>query len=197
MYSMQDVVIKTELVATGPIDYDSDGKVVYNLNPWLAISDGADKLIASNLTVKAEVGFDGCSVTTPSVSADLPQVFPGSFATGYAGSTPVVLSLACPHISSKIYVTLTDASTPSNRSNILSLAPGSTAKGVGLQVLKDWVPISYGPDSPAPGNPNQWFAKTSRAGAIDIPLTVRYVRTPGALSPGTVRGMATFTMSYQ
>jgi type 1 fimbria pilin len=32
---------------------------------------------------------------------------------------------------------------------------------------------------------------------MTIPLTVQYVRTDKALTPGTVRGLATFTMAYE
>jgi type 1 fimbria pilin len=58
-------------------------------------------------------------------------------------------------------------------------------------------PVAYGPDSAVVGNMNQWSVGTSTTGAMSIPLTVRYVRTAGAVTLGTVKGSATFTMSYQ
>ncbi|MEA3086947.1 MAG: hypothetical protein QOC89_4644, partial [Paraburkholderia sp.] len=140
-----------------------------------------------------------CGVTTPAVSVDLPPISADGFATigSTKGSAALKLGVNCSQAAINVNVTLTDASDVSNRSTTLGLAPGSSAAGVGLQILNGTSPVAYGPDSAVAGNPNQWFAGKSTVGAMDIPLTVRYVRTPGALMVGTVKGTATFTMSYQ
>lgn len=136
-----------------------------------------------------------CSVTTSSVDVPLPTINPGNLNTGSAGKAPFSLGLNCTQgVTAKI--TLTDASNVSNTSTTLGLAPDSTATGVGLQILSGSTPIAYGPDSAVAGNINQWTVGTSAGGPMTIPLTAQYVRT-GTVTPGTVKGIATFTMSYQ
>ncbi|MFM0044572.1 fimbrial protein [Paraburkholderia sediminicola] len=146
----------------------------------------------------AVVAASTCSVTSTSVAVTLPQAYTGRLPTAGAttGATPFNLALDCSP-GTRVNVTLTDASNASNTSTTLSLAPGSTATGIGLQVLNGSTPIAYGPDSAAAGNQNQWLAGTAAGGSMTIPLTAQYVRTPGTVAPGTVKGLATFTMSYQ
>ncbi|WP_414693365.1 fimbrial protein [Paraburkholderia madseniana] len=90
-----------------------------------------------------------------------------------------------------------DASNVSNTSSTLSLTPDSTAKGVGLQILNGTTPIAYGPDSPVAGKMNQWSAGMAAGGTMNIRLTALYIRTTVPLTPGTIKGVATFTMAYQ
>lgn len=140
----------------------------------------------------------GCAVSTPSVTVTLPKISTSNLpATGStAGNTPFALGLNC-SAGTKVNITLTDSSNPSNTSSTLGLAAGSSASGIGLQILHGSVPVSYGPDSSSAGNTNQWYAGTATGGAMSIPLSVRYLRTPGTLAPGSANGLATFTMSYQ
>ncbi|WDG89958.1 fimbrial protein [Pseudomonas chlororaphis] len=137
-----------------------------------------------------------CSINTPSIPVNLRDVSASQLqgAGTTAGDTPFTIGLTCPE-NIRLYTTLTDGSAPGNTSNQLSLAPGSTASGVQLRILQDGIARSFGPDSSAPGNTNQWFVGMSN-GAVQIPLTAQYIST-GAVTPGTVKGVATFTMSYQ
>lgn len=98
-----------------------------------------------------------------------------------------------------VYATLTDATKPDNRSNVLTLSPGSGAKGVGVEVLSGTTVLGYGPDSSALGNPGQWKAGTVFPGSsvFSIPLTAHYVQTEPVVTAGTANARATFTMSYQ
>jgi type 1 fimbria pilin len=188
-----------ELVVTGPVDFGGTSALSYDANPWLVIqpTDGsAAPLPVANLVIAATLTARSCSVTTPSVSVPLPTVFPGNFATGTVGATPFNLGVNCA-AGAKVYVTLTDASNVSNTSTTLGLAPGSSASGIGLQILNGSTPVAYGADSAMAGNTHQWLAGAAAGGPMTIPLTVQYVRTSGALIPGTVKGTATFTMSYQ
>lgn len=138
-----------------------------------------------------------CTVTTPSVSVTLPTVNASAFtSTGTTvGNTALSIGLSC-QAGANVYVTLTDATNPGNTSSNLTLASGSTATGVNLRVLNSGgAAISYGPDSAVAGNPNQWLVGAS-ASTTRIPLTAQYIST-GTVGPGTVKGLATFTMSYQ
>lgn len=152
----------------------------------LSYTAAGDRRSGSNLT---------CSIATPSIPVDLKSVTASELRdAGVAGDTPFTIGLTCPE-NIRLYATLTDGSAPGNTSDQLSLAPGSTASGVGLRILRDGTPLAFGPDSSAPGNTNQWFVDMS-SGAVQIPLTAQYIST-GTVTPGTVKGVATFTMSYQ
>ncbi|WP_447889089.1 fimbrial protein [Serratia fonticola] len=100
----------------------------------------------------------------------------------------------------KLYATMTDGSDPGNTSNILKPAEGTTASGVGVQILRNGLPISFGPDSSAFGNTNQWYIGTAGSGGSEpftIPLKARYVQTEQNMVAGSVKARATVTFSYQ
>jgi type 1 fimbria pilin len=140
-----------------------------------------------------------CSVTTPSIAVTLPPVSSSAFQRvgSTAGARNMSIDLNCPSSPVRIFITLTDSTTPTNTSSNLSLKPNSTAKGVGLQILNAGNPVNFGPDSSNAGNTNQWFVSTSNGGMVQIPLVVQYIQTGTPVAPGSVNGTATFTMSYQ
>ncbi|MDR5877346.1 fimbrial protein [Caballeronia sp. LZ032] len=203
-YFSSQVMVTVKLVVTGPVKGG-----VLTLNPT---GPGSQNVVgyfyvgmagryafrvlspsgATSITAR------GCNVTTPAVGITLPSVSPSSLSnTGaVAGNTLFSLGLNCA-AGTSVNLTLTDATTPSNTSNVLTLGSGSTASGVGLQILNGTTPIAYGPDSSAAGNTNQWSAGTASGGPMTIPLNVRYIRTANPMTPGKVAGLATFTMSYQ
>ncbi|WP_408532613.1 fimbrial protein [Paraburkholderia fungorum] len=198
-FAFNNQIFSIQLVKTGPIDLSGGNALSYNVSPWLTIqpTDGsASPFSVADLSVTATITSRSCSVTTSSVSVTLPTAFASNLATRSTGSTPFNLSLDCA-AGTKVYATLTDASNVSNTSTTLGLTPDSTAAGIGLQILNGSTPIAYGPDSAVAGTTSQWSAGTAAGGPMNIPLTVQYVRTTGALTPGTVKGAATFTMSYQ
>jgi type 1 fimbria pilin len=138
-----------------------------------------------------------CTVTTPSIGVTLPAVNASVLSPvgTTAGNTSLSIGLSC-QAGANVYVTLTDATSPGNTTSNLTLASGSTATGVKLRVLNSGgSAVSYGPDSAVAGNPNQWLVGAS-ASTTRIPLTAQYIST-GTVGAGTVKGIATFTMSYQ
>jgi type 1 fimbria pilin len=99
----------------------------------------------------------------------------------------------------RVFATFTDATLPGNRSAVLSLGSGSTAQGVGYQILRDGdIPIAFGPDSTEVGTENQ-FAVTDApiGGDVDLPLKIRYFQTDPAIVPGSANAVATITFAYQ
>lgn len=133
-------------------------------------------------------------VTLPNISnSSLP------ISGSVAGRVPFSLSFNCPDMpSSNMYITFTDNTNPGNASNILSLEPESTAKDLGLQILYQNQPVSFGPDSSAAGNTNQLWLSNMSAGYKTFYFWAQYIRlgnTP--VSAGSVVARATFTMSYQ
>jgi type 1 fimbria pilin len=100
----------------------------------------------------------------------------------------------------KLYATMTDGSDAGNTGNTLKPAEGTTASGVGVQIVRDGLPISFGPDSSASGNINQWYIGTANSGGSEvftIPLKARYVQTEQNMVAGSVKARATVTFSYQ
>ncbi|MFM0098510.1 fimbrial protein [Paraburkholderia nemoris] len=140
-----------------------------------------------------------CSVTTPSVVVPVSSANINRLTSigSTDGTGSVNIGLNC-NAGVKAYMTLTDATTPSNTSNTLTLASDSVATGVGFQLLYNDNPVSFGPDSAVAGNLNQFSVMASPAagGPVNIPFTARFIRT-GTVTPGLATANATFTMSYQ
>lgn len=146
-----------------------------------------------------------CTVTTPGVSVNLPTVSLGALSSvgTTAGDTPFPIGLSCASGAS-VYITLSDATTPTNTTSLLTLASNSTAQGIKLRILNSVGPVAFGPDSAVAGTTNQWFLGASSS-VSGVSLTVQYYRddttpsgtAPATLSAGSVHAQATFTMSYQ
>ncbi len=146
-----------------------------------------------------------CTVTTPGVSVNLPAVSLSALSSvgSTAGGTPFPIGLSCAS-GANVYITLTDATTPTNTSSLLTLASNSTAQGIKLQILNSAGPVAFGPDSAVAGTTHQWFLGASSS-VNGVTLTVQYYRddtnpagtAPATLSAGSVHAQATFTMSYQ
>jgi len=113
----------------------------------------------------------------------------------------VPLKLDCTGNVSDVFMTVTDATTPSNRSSILSLTAGSAASGIGIELSIFGKPkMSFGPDSAAIGTVNQFKvvdAADANTAEVIINFSARYVQTAARVVSGTANGAATFTMAYQ
>lgn len=161
--------------------------------------------IVTNGVINIRPQVPTCNLLTPKITVDLEKVSAGELKGIGATSLPKPLEvrLKCsggnPGTSTRMLMTLTDSANSGNRSDTLSLASGSTAKGVGIQILRgsDNTLVSYGPDSAQAGNSNQWAVGSFGNVEVTIPLRARYVRTSSDLVAGKVNGVATFTMSYQ
>lgn len=98
-----------------------------------------------------------------------------------------------------VHVTLTDATDPGNRGDVLNLRSSATATGLGVQVLRpNGQPVSYGADSPVVGNQGQFQAGSVVYGeaVFTVPLRARYVQTGRVVTPGSAGALATFTFAY-
>ncbi|MDN7632385.1 fimbrial protein [Burkholderia cepacia] len=191
LIKLNDDIYKTQL----PI-YSSGGwnvGVVSRGNPH---SKAQYQFYWNNSNGKLIIMPNTCTVTTPSVNVPLQPIAASKLnAVGVtAGDKEFNIGLNCKS-GSKVYVTLTDLTDQSNTGNQLTLTPDSSAKGVKLRILRNGQPVGYGPDSIAVGNTNQWLVGPS-ATTTSIPLSAQYIAT-GQVSGGTVKGVATFTMSYQ
>ena len=189
-------LVTAELLVTGPVS----GGVLTSL-PSLDvqfINGCGTPGLTYHVTIAAgsRIVSGSCQVTTPSVAVTLPPVMARELkAVGSArGDTPLRIGLNCTR-GANVYVTVTDATNPGNRTDRLTPAAGSMAKGVAMRLLYNGVPVAYGPDSAAGGAVNQWFVGTSDS-LTEVPLTAQYISTD-TVTPGVLKGIATFTMSYQ
>lgn len=158
----------------------------------------ADSAMLNKLSIgNATIAVSTCDVTTPSLGITLPQIAVNALRVpgATAGNTNFSIALSC-QPGANVFVTLTDATDSGNTTSNLALTGDSTASGISLRVLdSSGSPVSFGPDSAAPGTTNQWLVGPS-ANTTGIPLTAQYIST-GKVEPGTVRGRMTFTLSYQ
>jgi type 1 fimbria pilin len=143
-----------------------------------------------------------CSVTTTSVAVSLPTVSTSAFqAIGtHAGVTAFSIGLNC-EANAKPSIYMTDSASPSNTTNQLSLAPGSTASGIAVQILYQQVPVSFAPAALAYTTSNtpttSSFSIGNLSGTSIVQMQARYTKTQAVVTPGTVKAIATFTLTYQ
>jgi type 1 fimbria pilin len=202
--------IQANLVVTGQVvsgySLSSLPSVTVTFTPTggCSWSTGIANTLATSASNSAVVPIT-CTVTTPSVSVNLPTVSLSALSSvgTTAGDTRFPIGLNCAS-GANVYITLSDATTPSNSSSLLTLASNSTAQGIKLRILNNAGPVDFGPDSATAGTTHQWFLGASSS--VDgVPLTVQYYRDDtnpagtgsAALSAGSVHAQATFTMSYQ
>jgi type 1 fimbria pilin len=203
--------IQANLVVTGPVvsGYSLSGlpsvSVTFTPTGSCSWSTGITNTLPTSANNGAVVPIT-CTVTTPSLSVNLPAISLGALSTvgTTGGDTAFPIGLSCAS-GANVYITLTDVTTPTNTTSLLTLASGSTAQGIKLRILSSGVgPINFGPDSSQAGTTHQWLVGPSSA-INNIPLKVQYYRddtnpsgtAPATLSAGSVRAQATFTMSYQ
>lgn len=155
-------------------------------------------LVATIQIATTQVGVQTCTVTTPSINVDMPRTHVDDLpaVNSTSGDTNFNIGLSC-GAGVKVAMTITDASDPANTSTTLSLGHGSTASGIGYQIVNNSVPVAFGPDSAAAGTVNQFvIVPQSVSGTYSVPLSGRFIRT-GKIVPGSANAYATFTMSYQ
>jgi type 1 fimbria pilin len=202
--------IQASLVVTGPVvsGYSLSGlptvSVTFAPTGACSWSTGITNTIAASAGNSAIVPIT-CTVTTPSVSVNLPVVSLSALSTvgKTAGDTRFPIGLSCAS-GANVYITLSDATTPANTSSLLTLTSNSTAQGIKLRILNGAGAVDFGPDSAEAGTTHQWFLGGSSI-VNGVPLTVQYYRddtnpagtASAVLSAGSVHAQATFTMSYQ
>ncbi|MBB5418443.1 fimbrial protein [Paraburkholderia atlantica] len=169
--------------------------------PYFSTTVGGLNASTVSLANPVQIANQTCTVTTPSIGVSLGNVPLGRFhAVGSTSDTvPFQIGLNCAGVTTNYSITFTDNNHPANYSNVLSLASGSSASGVGIQIVKDGSPVSFGPDSSAAGNLHQMRVGSSAGSGsvVGLPFGGRYVKTGNTITAGSANGVATFTMSYQ
>ncbi|WP_137008517.1 fimbrial protein [Aquitalea aquatilis] len=168
---------------------------MYNYNSASGAYTHVQRLYTSPTTIKIQTA--SCTLNTSNINVQLPNMLPSQFpSVGTTnGTTPFNISINCPS-PVNTYMTITDNSAPTSTSDIISATNDSSAQGLGIQIRKNGLPISLGPDSSMAGNTNQFLIGNNMSGNQIIPMTANYIRTSD-INVGTIRAIATFTMSYQ
>ncbi|WP_337011326.1 fimbrial protein [Pantoea sp. AS142] len=150
--------------------------------------------------VTITVAASSCTVDTKSANVDLGTLDIRTLST--VGSTSPSgafnVTLTCDQ-NIAVNAVMTDQTTPSNSSSVVTLTGDSTASGVGVQFFYNGSgPLSMGPDSSADGTLNQFFIQTTSSAnqVLSLPFQARFIRT-GDLVPGTANALASITFSYQ
>src|SRR5262249_28672976 len=173
--------IQTNLVVTGPVvsGYSLSGlptvTVTFTPTGVCGWSTPITNTLSTSASNSAVVPIT-CTVTTPSVSVNLPIVSLSTLsAVGKtAGDTRFPIGVSCAS-GANVYITLSDTTTPPNTTSLLTLASNSTAQGIKLRMLNSAGVVEFGPDSAEAGTIHQWLLGSS--GSINgIPLTVQYYR---------------------
>ena len=89
-------------------------------------------------------------------------------------------------------VTLSDATNPSNATDMLTPSTGSTAAGVGIRIFTGSTSVTYGPTPTVLGQ-TKVSAGTSQ---VTIPLTAQYVQIAPTVGPGDVKAIAYINIGY-
>jgi type 1 fimbria pilin len=161
------------------------------------------QLTSAPIVVPPEPKPPTCSVSPGSQQVSLGNIVTSAFGAlnAEAGSGRATVSFVCAGATGgatrTIRLTLTDATSPANRSSNLSITGGSTARGVAVRMRNGATLISYGPDSNAANNPGQFLVKAGVGNeTVTLPLDVSYIRT-GTVTPGSAHATATFTVRYE
>ncbi|WMY75939.1 fimbrial protein [Buttiauxella selenatireducens] len=202
-YQQRMATVKVEFVVTGTAPGSGNLTTVPNMRLWYTESDVAGTWEQNKPLSGAASGSlssSSCSIPQKNLTVNLDDINVSDLASDGATAAPKIfnLDLTCPATDIKLALTLTDSTDPSNRTSILKPAAGSTSGGVAFQFLDGQNrPILMGPDSAIAGNTNQIVIGTTAGSPyINIPLSVRYIRT-GTITPGTLKSIATYTLSYQ
>ncbi|MCI1118809.1 fimbrial protein [Stenotrophomonas maltophilia] len=94
----------------------------------------------------------------------------------------------CPMDNIDVQLSLADANGPGSSNGQLAPAPGTTAGGVQVQLLRGGQPVQFG---------QAWSHGWSSKGQQAIPFSARYLRTADPLVPGDVKGEAVLTADYR
>jgi type 1 fimbria pilin len=151
-----------------------------------------------NISATITVYVPTCNVDPSSVNkvVTLPNVTTAQLAASQTpGSTSFSLKLVSCPVGQKIFINLDTANPQTGVTGVIApTTGGGYATNVGVQILKadGTTPITFTSD------PNQAiYAGAASASNYAINLYARYYRTSTPVSPGNVRGIATYTLNYQ
>lgn len=158
-------------------------------------SNGNGTTWLGDLKINGTISASGCTISDSNKTLDISMGdFPVTAFSGPGSTTPVVevpLTLNCPTIGTAVKVTATANGGALDAPNgVLNLTAGSTATGLGVQLLKSDASTAL------PLN-TRISLGASTAAETTFKLYARYRQTSSTVTSGTANAMATFTLNYQ
>ncbi len=143
-------------------------------------------------TVQAIAG----TCTVPGQSVTLPGVSSTKFAgpgTPAGGQSFSIQFTGCPAGFNRVGYTLQPlGSAATQYAGELPLSAGSTATGVGIQVMSGGSAATFNTSLPLSA-----YSKTAPSNLYSLPFSARYIQTGSTITPGTVNGQMQVLMDYQ
>ncbi|WP_236995570.1 fimbrial protein [Halomonas huangheensis] len=166
-----------------------------NGNEW-GNRNAAGSLVT--LHVDIEQITQTCSMVIANTQVVLPTVSSSAFngVGSAAGSTPFTLEFDC-DADAAAKVNISDATTPSNATDILTLQNDSSADGLGVRLTHQGTPVRLAPNQAFDLGGSE-FPLDSPGGSqiISLPLAAEYVQKDASVTPGTVQALAVVTIAY-
>ncbi len=104
-----------------------------------------------------------------------------------AGEKPFNVAVNCGSTGRPLILQMSDVHDVASTGDLLAPAPGSSTSGVGLQVMHDGAAVRM---------QHAWHYGTTTGGAVSVPFSARYQRTPGLLRGGTIRSEVSLLADY-
>lgn len=146
--------------------------------------------ILHEMTAGIDVRQRSCALSDVSMALDDVSVSELMDPDDVAKEKAIDVSMNCPMGGVPVKLTLTDNHDVGNTGSQLSPAPGTDAKGVRIELLRNGIPVRFGA---------RWDHGHSMpgGGAERVAFSARYHRGTGALVPGNVVGEAVLTADYE
>lgn len=146
------------------------------------------------LTAKIQAINGTCSV--PDQTVPVPSVAPSKFTgpgTTAGGQSFSIQFTGCPAGFNRVGYTLQPlGSAATQYAGELPLSAGSTATGVGIQVMSGGSAATFNTSLPLSA-----YSKTAPSNLYSLPFSARYIQTGSTITPGTVNGQMQVLMDYQ
>lgn len=104
-----------------------------------------------------------------------------------AGEKPFNVAVNCGSTGRPLILQMSDVHDAASTGDLLAPAPGSSTSGVGLQVMHNGAAVRM---------QRAWHYGTTTGGAVSVPFSARYQRTPGVLRGGTIRSEVSLLADY-
>lgn len=129
-----------------------------------------------------------CSITSTSHALDNVVANDLAASGSNAKESSFDVMMDCPMGNIDVHLSLADANNPGSSNDQLAPAPGATAGGVQVQLLRGGLPVQFG---------RVWSHGCSSKVSQSIPFSACYLRTADSLVPGEVKGEAVLTAVYR
>lgn len=104
-----------------------------------------------------------------------------------AGEKSFTVTVNCGASGRPLVLQMSDIHDVASTGDVLTPAPGSTARGAALQILHNGAAVRM---------QHAWHYGTTNGGVNSVPFSARYLRTPAALQGGTLRSEVSLLADY-